>query len=82
MTTRSQAAKEALRRSRVFLRKGDKDSARRWAEKATSLAPNLEEAWLLLAATSRPQLSVHYLGRALAINPHSKRARDGMIWAK
>ena len=37
---------------------------------------------MLLAATSRPQLSVRYLERALAINPQSKSARKGMVWAK
>ena len=82
MSDKSYAAKEAIRRSRIALKKGDKDLARRWAEKAASLAPNLEDVWLLLAASSRPQISVHYLARALAINPHSKRAQKGMIWAK
>ena len=76
------AAKEALRRSKAALRKGDKDLARRWAEKAASLAPQLEAPWLLLAATSRPQLSIHYLERALAINPESAAAQKGMRWAK
>ncbi|HIE25413.1 MAG TPA: hypothetical protein EYP74_05360, partial [Anaerolineales bacterium] len=61
MNTHTPSAKEAIRRSRIALRKGKQDIARSWAEKAASLAPNLEEVWLLLAATSRPQLSVHYL---------------------
>ncbi|MCP4139478.1 MAG: L,D-transpeptidase family protein [Chloroflexi bacterium] len=82
MSTNQQAAKEAIRRSRAALRKGDKVSARRWAEKAASLAPKKEEPWLLLAATSRPQLSLRYLERALAINPQSKRAQKGIAWAK
>ncbi|MBT3322895.1 MAG: L,D-transpeptidase family protein [Anaerolineae bacterium] len=82
MSEKTLAAKEALRRSRSALRKGNKDIARAWAEKATLLAPNLEDAWLLLAATSRPQLSLRYLERALAINPQSKHAQKGMIWAK
>jgi len=83
MSDKGYAAKEAIRRSRIALKKGDKDLARRWAEKAASLAPNLEDVWLLLAAaSSRPQLSIHYLERALAINPQSKRAQKGMAWAK
>lgn len=81
MTTKRQAAKEAIRRSRIALRKGDKDSARLWAEKAASLAPKFEEPWLLLAAVSRPQLSIRYLERAQAINPNSERVRRGFIWA-
>jgi len=82
MTEKTLAAKEAIRRARAALRKGDKDVAHAWAEKAASLSPNLEDAWLLLAATSRPQLSIRYLERALAINPQSERARKGMLWAK
>ena len=82
MTTKRQAAKEAIRRARTALRKGDKDSARLWAEKAASLAPKVEEPWLLLAAVSRPQLSIRYLERAQAINPKSERVRKGFIWAK
>ena len=81
MSRKSPAAIEAIRRSKAALRKGEKDTARRWAEKAASLAPKLEEPWLLLAATSRPQLSLHYLERALVINPQSKRAKKGIVWA-
>lgn len=81
MTQNLHAAKEALRRSRTALRKGELAAARQWAEKAAVLAPTLEEPWLLLAAVSRPQLSVHYLQRALAINPESTKARKGMAWA-
>lgn len=76
------AAKEALRRSKAALKQGNKDLARQWAEKAASLAPHLEEPWLILAATSRPQVSLHYLRRALAINPENQRAQKGMAWAK
>ena len=82
MTQNLQAAKEALRRSQLALRKGEKDSARLWAEKAAALAPELEEPWLFLAAVSRPQISLHYLARALAINPGSERAHKGMLWAR
>lgn len=82
MTQNLQAAKEALRRSQLALGKGDKVAARLWAEKAAALMPELEEPWLFLAAVSRPQVSIHYLERALAINPESERARKGMLWAR
>ena len=82
MSTNLHAAKEALRRSQLALRAGDKETARRWAEKAAVLAPELEEPWLFLAAVSRPQISIHYLERALALNPTSERARKGMLWAR
>ncbi len=80
MTDKLSAAKEALRRARTALRQGEKDSARRWEEKAASLAPELEAPWLLLAAVSRPQVSIHYLKRALKINPNSEHAKKGMAW--
>ncbi len=82
MTQNLHAAKEALRRARIALRKGELDAARQWAEKAAVLAPTQEDVWLLLAAVSRPQLSIHYLHRALAINPQSEKARKGMLWAQ
>ncbi|MBT3337374.1 MAG: L,D-transpeptidase [Anaerolineae bacterium] len=82
MTDNLSAAKEAIRRARIALRKGEKEVAHRWAEKAAALAPQLEEPWLILAATSRPQMSIHYVERALAINPHSQAAQKGMRWAQ
>lgn len=82
MSEKKHAAKEALRRSRIALREGDKDLARKWAKKAASLAPTLEDVWLLLAATSSPELSIRYLERALTINSQSKRAKEGMLWAQ
>ncbi len=82
MTRNLRAAQEAIQRSQAALRKGDKKTARHWAKKAASLAPNAEEAWLLLAASASPQQSLRYLERALKINPESKRARKGIVWAK
>ena len=56
-------------------------NARRFAQQAAKLAPDLEEPWLLLAALATPEASLEYLNRALEINPESKRARQGMHWA-
>jgi len=36
---------------------------------------------LILAAVSRPHDSIKYLERALEVNPGSKRARAGLVWA-
>jgi uncharacterized membrane-anchored protein len=63
------------------LRQGDKRAARRWAERAASLAPESEEPWLLLAAVARPGSNIQYLERALKINPGSERACQGIRWA-
>jgi lipoprotein-anchoring transpeptidase ErfK/SrfK len=63
------------------LRRHDRQGARRWAQIAASLAPQKEEAWLILAGISSPQASINYLNTALVINPNSQRARQGMHWA-
>lgn len=72
----------AIRRAQEAIQKGENVEARRWAKKALELEPEREEAWLLLARLGSPPASVAYLKRALEINPQSKRARQGMIWAE
>jgi len=70
-----------IRNARHALRNGDKGNARRYAEQASAIKPNAEEPWLILAAVATPKASVHYLTKALEINPSSTRARKGMHWA-
>jgi lipoprotein-anchoring transpeptidase ErfK/SrfK len=77
----SPPAQQAIRSAYTALRRGDRRAARRWAEEAARLDPQLEDAWLILAHLASPQGSVEYLKRALVINPHSQRARQGMHWA-
>ncbi|MEW5868881.1 MAG: L,D-transpeptidase family protein [Chloroflexota bacterium] len=72
---------QALANSRHALQRGNRLEARRWAEKAATLAPESEEPWLLLAALASPRASLAYLRHALQINPASERARAGMHWA-
>jgi lipoprotein-anchoring transpeptidase ErfK/SrfK len=74
-------AQRALQNAREALRDGDRNSARRWAEQAAKLAPQLEDPWLILAAVASPKASVAFIERALQINPDSPRARKGMQWA-
>lgn len=71
----------AIQNARHALKDNQRVEARRWASQAASLSPDEEEPWLLLAAVAEPRTSVEYLKRALEINPHSKRARQGMHWA-
>jgi lipoprotein-anchoring transpeptidase ErfK/SrfK/N-acetylmuramoyl-L-alanine amidase len=75
------ATQQALENARQAFRRGDRRAARYWAQQAAALAPHLEEPWLWLAASASPRASLDYLARALAINPRSKRARQGMHWA-
>jgi len=72
-------ARQAINKAQAALRSGDKRAARAWAERAATLAPELEEPWLLLAAVSpEPRKAIEHLQRALRINPASQRARAGM----
>ena len=81
MSQTNPQALQALQNSRHALQNNDRQSARRWAQKAAQLAPENEEPWLILAALASPRASLVYLQRALNINPTSQRARQGMHWA-
>ena len=81
MVTEPVTAQRAIQQAHHALREGDRETARRLAEQAAQLAPDLEDPWLILAAISNPQESVDCLKRALQINPSSLRAREGMHWA-
>ncbi len=81
MNPNQAAAFQALQQAQQALKTGDKPSARHFAEQAVRAAPELEEAWLMMAALASPHASVQYLQRALQINPSSERAQKGMIWA-
>jgi lipoprotein-anchoring transpeptidase ErfK/SrfK len=76
-----EAGLQALENAQQAYRQGNFREARRWAERAVSLAEDREETWLWLAALSSPQASLSYLRRALQINPQSQAARKGMHWS-
>ncbi len=75
------AAYRALQLAQAAMKAGQKQPARQYAVQAAQLAPDLEEVWLMLAALAAPRASIAYLQKALEINPHSERARKGMVWA-
>jgi lipoprotein-anchoring transpeptidase ErfK/SrfK len=81
MTTQFDEARSAVQKAREALRDNDRTRARQWAEHAASLAPQMEDPWLILAAVASPRASVEYIQRALKINPESPRAHQGMEWA-
>jgi lipoprotein-anchoring transpeptidase ErfK/SrfK len=72
---------EAIQKAKLAYQRGNRKEARRWAELAAALAPEIEESWLWLAAVSSPNASLSYLNRALKINPESTRAQKGIHWA-
>jgi lipoprotein-anchoring transpeptidase ErfK/SrfK len=71
----------ALVNAQVALQQKNKMEARRWAVEALNLAPENEEAWLILAGVANPEASVAYLQKVLEINPKNDRALKGMKWA-
>jgi lipoprotein-anchoring transpeptidase ErfK/SrfK len=81
MASQSIPPSQALKEAANALDRGDKHAARTWAQIAVSLAPDMEEPWLMLAVVASPRASIAYLERALEINPESKRARAGLVWA-
>lgn len=74
--------KLALVNAQVALQQKNKMEARRWALEALKLAPESEEAWLILSAISSPSASVAYLQKILQINPKNERAAKGLKWAE
>ena len=71
MNPAPESAQQALLNAQKAIQRGDRRTARRWAETAVALSPELEEPWLILAAVASPRASVEYLERALRINPSS-----------
>jgi LysM repeat protein len=82
MPSELNGATQAIQQAQQALEKGDRCSARRWAGQAAALRPDLEEAWLILAALASPPASVAYLEQALRLNPGSRRALAGLEWAQ
>ena len=81
MNDRFIESREALIYAREALKNGEKDEARRWAQRAADLMPQSEDPWLVLTSVSNPRESVEYARKALELNPNSPRAKKGMEWA-
>ena len=76
-------ARELIASAREALRRGDKESAWKLGEQAALSTPDLEDAWLILAASDPdPQDALAYAQKALEVNPASTRARKAIDWAK
>jgi lipoprotein-anchoring transpeptidase ErfK/SrfK len=83
MNTKPLQAREYVSKAREALRSNDKESARRLGEQATLLAPEYEDAWLILAASDpKPEDALAYARKALEVNPQSTRASRAVEWAQ
>ncbi|HSJ88497.1 MAG TPA: L,D-transpeptidase family protein [Anaerolineales bacterium] len=75
-------ARELIVKAREAMRRGDKASAWKMGEQAALLAPDMENAWLILAASDPdPDEALAYAQKALQINPSSARAHKAVEWA-
>src|SRR3972149_8102139 len=75
-------AREYVIKAREALLRGDPESSRRLGEQAALLAPDMEDAWLVLAASDpNPQDALAYAGKTLELKPESTRDRKGAGWA-
>lgn len=77
----TEQAMEAVMASKKALVSNNHAEAHHYARLAVQYDPNLEDSWLVMAATSSPDAAVEYLQKALIINPYSARAQKGMQWA-
>ena len=82
MNTNTLEARRYIADAHEALQRGDKESAWRFDRQAIVLAPEMQDAWLvLIASEANPQQAVAYARKALQINPESTRARSGFEWA-
>ena len=75
-----QYAERLLFRSTQMLSQKRYSDAKRTAGKALMLDPSLENAWLIMAATSEPTESIRYLKKVLRLNPQNVKAIRGLDW--
>jgi lipoprotein-anchoring transpeptidase ErfK/SrfK len=74
-------AREFIAKAREALRRGDLPAARQLGEQAALRAPNMEDAWLVLAASDPdPREALAYARKALQLKPQSARAHRAVEW--
>ena len=81
MVTKEQA-RLALQEAVKALKAKDAEGAYTWAKRAAQADPTLEDAWLILARVSKPEMSIKFVEQALKLDPQSENARKGMAWAR
>ncbi|HSB00026.1 MAG TPA: hypothetical protein VLE49_05200, partial [Anaerolineales bacterium] len=76
-------ARKSIAAAREALQRGNKESAWQLGKRAALIAPEMEDAWLVLAASDPdPRGALAYAQKALKVNPASSRARRGVEWAQ
>ena len=78
MTPNSDEAYIVIQSALEALKRGDRRTAQSLAKHATTLAPELETPWLILAALASPEEEMVYIKKALQINPESKQAQKAL----
>jgi hypothetical protein len=78
MASQPDEAYEVIQSALEALKRGDRTVARSLAKYATSLAPESETPWLILAALADPEEEIVYIKKALRINPESKQAQNAL----
>jgi lipoprotein-anchoring transpeptidase ErfK/SrfK len=74
-------AREFIASARAALRRGDHASARQLGEQAALRAPQMEDVWLVLAASDPdPREALAYAQKALQLSPQSGRAHRAVEW--
>lgn len=82
MDSKTNEAQKAIQEAMAALQRGDTKNARLYALKASKLAPEEEQPWLILAGLSEPAESLVYIDKARAINPDNQTARRALEWVK
>ena len=81
MSPNSLQAREYIAQARAALQRGDTEAAWRLGRQASLTAPQMEGAWLILAASDPDaQHALAYARKALEINPDSPRAYRAIAW--
>ena len=78
MDSNRKLAELAIKNARSALENGNLPNAKKWADQASQLAPEMEDPWLVLAYLAKPDEGFKYLEKALALNPASNRAQKGI----
>src|SRR5512138_3153532 len=82
MNHQSIEAREYIAKAREALRRGGRLLARQLGEQAALRAPEMEDAWLVVAAFDPdPSEALAYARKAQQLHPQSERARRGVEWA-
>lgn len=80
MQNNKDKAFSVIQGSLAAIRRGDKETARHLAIEASSLAPEMEQPWLILAALAEISESLVFIEKALLINPDSIPAKHALEW--